>query len=74
MPRMCAGKAVYIGLSEVNSDILRKAHAIHPITCVEQVRRAPGGPRRGAQPGDSTAGPGVQLRAHISPLSGRLRS
>jgi aryl-alcohol dehydrogenase-like predicted oxidoreductase len=29
------GKVRYIGLSEANSDILRKAHAVHPVTAVE---------------------------------------
>lgn len=29
------GKVRYIGLSEANSEILRKAHAVHPITAVE---------------------------------------
>jgi len=29
------GKVKYIGLSEVNADVLRRAHAIHPITAVQ---------------------------------------
>jgi aryl-alcohol dehydrogenase-like predicted oxidoreductase len=29
------GKVRYLGLSEVNSDLLRRAHAVHPITAVQ---------------------------------------
>lgn len=29
------GKAKYLGLSEISSDTLRRAHAIHPISCVQ---------------------------------------
>jgi len=29
------GKVRYIGLSEVNSDTLRKAHAVHPVTAIQ---------------------------------------
>lgn len=31
-----AGKVKYVGLSEVTPDEIRAAHAIHPLTCVEQ--------------------------------------
>ena len=30
------GKVKYVGLSEVGPSLIRKAHAIHPLTCVEQ--------------------------------------
>ncbi|MDZ4846710.1 MAG: aldo/keto reductase [Chitinophagales bacterium] len=30
-----AGKVRYLGLSEANSEILRRAHAVHPVTAVE---------------------------------------
>lgn len=30
-----AGKVRYIGLSEVNAEVLRRAHAIHPVTAVQ---------------------------------------
>ncbi|XAR49052.1 Perakine reductase [Bertholletia excelsa] len=29
------GKIKYIGLSEANADTIRRAHAVHPITCVQ---------------------------------------
>lgn len=32
----CAGKVKYVGLSEVGPSVIRAAHAIHPLTCVEQ--------------------------------------
>ena len=31
-----AGKAKYIGLSEASAATIRKAHAIHPVHCIEQ--------------------------------------
>jgi aryl-alcohol dehydrogenase-like predicted oxidoreductase len=31
-----AGKVKYVGRSEVGPSLIRKAHAIHPLTCVEQ--------------------------------------
>lgn len=34
--RSRAGKVKYVGLSEVGPSLIRKAHAIHPLTCVEQ--------------------------------------
>jgi aryl-alcohol dehydrogenase-like predicted oxidoreductase len=34
LPR--AGKVKYVGLSEVNAAQIRAAHAIHPLTCIEQ--------------------------------------
>jgi aryl-alcohol dehydrogenase-like predicted oxidoreductase len=30
-----AGKIRYVGLSEVGPDIIRRAHAVHPLTCVQ---------------------------------------
>ena len=30
------GKARHIGLSEANGDVLRRAHAVYPIYCIEQ--------------------------------------
>ncbi|CAF4454991.1 unnamed protein product, partial [Adineta steineri] len=30
-----AGKVKYLGLSECSSDTLRRAHAVHPIACVQ---------------------------------------
>ena len=30
------GKIKYIGLSEASPDVIRRAHAVHPITCVQQ--------------------------------------
>ena len=33
-----AGKIRHIGLSEANGEILRRAHAVHPVYCIEQVR------------------------------------
>ena len=30
-----AGKVKYLGLSEVNAEDIRKAHAVHPITAVQ---------------------------------------
>jgi aryl-alcohol dehydrogenase-like predicted oxidoreductase len=35
-PARLAGKVKYVGLSEVGPSLIRKAHAIHPLTCVEQ--------------------------------------
>ncbi len=29
------GKAKYIGLSEASADYIRRAHAIHPVYCIE---------------------------------------
>ena len=29
------GKVRYLGLSEVNGELLRRAHAVHPITAVQ---------------------------------------
>jgi len=31
-----AGKAKYIGLSEASAATIRKAHAVHPVHCIEQ--------------------------------------
>ncbi len=30
-----AGKVRYLGLSEVSADLLRRAHAVHPIAAVQ---------------------------------------
>jgi aryl-alcohol dehydrogenase-like predicted oxidoreductase len=30
------GKAKYIGVSEANASIIRRAHAVHPLHCIEQ--------------------------------------
>lgn len=35
-PHMRAGKVKYVGLSEVNAAQIREAHAIHPLSCIEQ--------------------------------------
>lgn len=31
-----SGKAAYIGLSEASASVIRRAHAVHPIACIEQ--------------------------------------
>lgn len=34
--QVAAGKARHIALSEANADTIRRAHAVHPLYCVEQ--------------------------------------